>query len=279
MYTPYISNKIIYYYQEFKLLKPLIEKKFSDIYIYISSVHFGKSSDNTPYIHINDTLPNNQNDLWDIVKDASNNNITIMLMIGGAGGAYGALFSDFETYYKLLFDLNIKFKDIIKGVDLDIEEYVDLIKVRMLIDRLSYDFGEDFIITMAPIAPSMYTDENGMGGFSYKDLYNSPEGQHIDWFNVQCYGDYTLDIYQSIIKNGYPPNKIVFGMLGDNYDTDSFKQALTEIDNVLTIYPDMGGCVLWEYSDTRIDPIIWGSDIYKIFNKSPTLLDWVCNIQ
>ena len=279
MYTQYISNKIIYYYQEFKPLKPLIEKKFSDIYIYISSVHFGKSSGNTPYIHINDTLPNNQNDLWDIVKDASNNNITIMLMIGGAGGAYGALFSNFETYYKLLFDLITQYKDIIKGVDLDIEEYTDLLKVRMLIDRLSYDFGYDFIITMAPIAPSMYSDENGMGGFSYKDLYNSPEGQRINWFNVQCYGDYTLDIYQSIIKNGYPPNKIVFGMLGDNYDTDSFKQALTEIDNVLTIYPDMGGCVLWEYSDTRIDPIIWGSDIYKIFNKSPTLLDWVCNIQ
>ena len=279
MYTPYISKKIIYYYQEFIPLKPLIEKSLSNVYIYISSIHFGKGSDSIPYIHINNNEPNNQNDLWDIVKEASNNNITIMLMIGGAGGAYGALFSNFEIYYKLLFDLITQYKDIIKGVDLDIEEYVDIIKVRMLIDRLSYDFGDDFIITMAPIAPSMYTDENGMGGFSYKDLYNSKEGQRINWFNVQCYGNYSFNTYKSIIQNGYPENKIVFGMLGDNYDTDSFKQALNEIYNVVTLYTDMAGCVLWEYSDTKIDPIIWGTDIDKILNNSSTVLDWLCNIQ
>ena len=37
--------------------------------------------------------------------------------------------------------------------------------------------------TMAPVSPSLETDYPGMGGFVYKDLYNSLEGKYIDYFN------------------------------------------------------------------------------------------------
>ena len=47
----------------------------------------------------------------------------------------------------------------------------------MLINHLNNDLGSDFIIAMAPVAYSLEFDQGGFGGFVYKDLYNSPEGQ------------------------------------------------------------------------------------------------------
>ena len=90
-------------------------------------------------------------------------------MIGGAGGAYTALFSDFETYYSLLYIL-LNERRYIVGVDLDIEESVKLDDVKKLITRLNKDFGSTFIITMAPVASSMMYDMPGMCDFIYKDL-------------------------------------------------------------------------------------------------------------
>ena len=71
-----------------------------------------------------------------------------MLMMGGAGGAYQELFSNFSVYYPLLINL-IKTKNI-QGLDIDIEENVKLDDVRMLIKHLVNDLGRSFTITMAP---------------------------------------------------------------------------------------------------------------------------------
>ena len=128
----------------------------------------------------------------------------------------------------------------------------------MLINRLINDFGNDFIITMAPIAPSLMHDGSSMAGFSYKELYNSPEGRYIKWFNAQCYGSYTLETYDSIIKNGYPPEEVVFGLLAGDYD--DFSQVLTEVKKVTEKYPNMKGVVTWEYIDAppdEKDPSQW----------------------
>ena len=69
------------------------------------------------------------------MKKATELNITVTLMIGGAGGAYQVLFSDFEVYYKLLKDTIDKY-DFISGVDLDVEEFVPIDQIQMLINRL-----------------------------------------------------------------------------------------------------------------------------------------------
>ena len=45
-------------------------------------------------------------------------------------------------------------------------------------NRLIQDFGEDFTITMAPVADALINDGAGFGGFSYKELYNSKEGKY-----------------------------------------------------------------------------------------------------
>ena len=111
---------------------------------------------------------------------------------------------------------------------------------------------------MAPIADALITDGTGFGGFSYKELYNSPEGKHIDWFNTQCYDSYTLETYDSIIKNGYPSEQVVFGMLAGDYD--DFTKSLTEIKKVKEKYPDMAGVFVWEYIQAppdKNDPSQW----------------------
>ena len=181
-------------------------------------------------------------------------------MIGGAGGAYTALFSNFETYYSLLYIL-LNERRYIVGIDLDIEESVKLDDVKKLITRLKKDFGSTFIITMAPVASSMMYDMPGMGDFIYKDLHNSPEGEYISWYNVQSYNEYTFDIYNSIVQNGYTPNNIVFGLLGNNFNSMSMLNVSNELNKIKTKYPTMAGVIMWEYGDTTINPIEWAISI------------------
>ena len=77
---------------------------------------------------------------------------------------------------------------------------------------------------MAPIQSSLETDEPGMGGFSYKELMQSPEGKYIDYFNVQFYSDFSLNSYQKIVSNGYSPEMIVMGaMAGEKRDDEIVK--------------------------------------------------------
>ena len=256
------SYKTLFYYQTFSSLDPIINLKLktkADIYVYISSVHFGMVN-KVAYIGINDNPPDKQGTLWDDALKAHENNVNMMLMLGGAGGAYTALFSNFEVYYGLLYEL-LNNKRYIKGIDLDIEESVKLADVKMFINRLKRDFGSNFIITMAPVASSLMFDMPGMGGFIYKDLNNSPEGELISWYNVQSYGEFTFDIYNAIVNNGYTPNKVVFGMLGDSFNSTTMLDASSEIAKIKTKYPLMAGSIMWEYGDTTINPIEWAISI------------------
>lgn len=255
--------KIIYYYQTFSSLDKLINSNIKNAIVYISSIHFGKNTDGTYYIHLNDETPYEQDKLWNNIQKAKQNNIRIMVMLGGAGGAYTTLFENYKVCYKLLYNF-LKYYDFIEGIDLDIEEGVELNNVKTLIECLDKDFGENYIITMAPIAYSLTNDYPGMGGFIYKELYKSVQGQRINWFNVQCYGCLNFNTYDLIIKNGYPINKIVIGMLGD--DIININPVLDTLKEILDKYNSIHGVVLWEYGDTKIDPIEWGENIQQIKN-------------
>ena len=103
----------------------------------------------------------------------------------------------------------------------------------------------------------MKSDIPGKANFIYKDLHNSPEGELINWYNVQSYEEYSYNVYNSIIQNGYTPDKIVFGMLGDNYNSETMEYANSELIKIKNTYPNMAGCILWEYGDTNINPIEW----------------------
>ena len=93
-------NRIIYYYQTLTSLIPILQEPINVTHIHLSSIHFGKNPDNSPYIHLNDYNPNDSrfNQVWDQLQLADEKGIRIVLMIGGAGGAFQDLFSDFELH-------------------------------------------------------------------------------------------------------------------------------------------------------------------------------------
>ena len=135
-----MGRKIIYYYQTFTGLKDILFPNTPVTHIHLSAVHFGLTTNNKPYIHLNDNTPNSSifNNLWIEIKKAQTLGIKVVLMVGGAGGAFQTLFSNFETYYNLLKETLIKYN--LDGIDLDIEEEVSLENVKLLINKISIDF-------------------------------------------------------------------------------------------------------------------------------------------
>ena len=85
-----MSPKIIYYYQTFTDLKDILYEGCPVTHIHLSSIHFGTNNDGSPYIHLNNNEPTDKvfDDVWKDLEDASSMGIKIVLMIGGAGGAY-----------------------------------------------------------------------------------------------------------------------------------------------------------------------------------------------
>ena len=252
--------KTVYYYQTFIGLDKLLSHVQDIDTIIISSIHFDKDKHGKENIYLNDNLPSDEkfNQMWMETKEISNEGKLILLMVGGAGGAYSELFNDFDTYYPLLKDL-LKNQTHINGIDLDIEETVSIENVKMLIRKLKDDFGEEFKITMAPVASSMQTDSSGMGSFCYKELASSEEGKMIERYHVQCYGSFSFETYQSIIKNGWNPEQIIMGMMSGQFK-DTFKVALQEVAKCLKEYSTMAGVFVWEYIDSppdENDPSQW----------------------
>ena len=260
--------KTIYYYQSFVGLEKLLENIENTDVIIVSSLHFGMDEKKAPYIHLNDNHPDNIifDRMWMETKEAAVQGCKIMVMMGGAGYAYRALFSDFNTYYPLLKEM-IDGKPWISGIDLDIEEETDLKNVQMLINRLVSDFGPEFTITMAPISSSLEEDGSSMAGFNYKELYTSKEGESIAWFNTQCYYSFSKNTYDRIIQNGYPPEKVVMGMESGQFSKNTFQNAIQEVKNIIKEYPTMSGVYDWEYLDAppdKGDPSKWANIMKSI---------------
>ena len=257
-------NRIIFYYQTFTTLKPIIDLNVVT-HIHLSAIHFGKNENGSPYIHLNDYPPDSDkfNTVWQEIQECQKKGIKIILMLGGAGGAFYDLFNSYDTYYKLLLDTIQKYN--IDGIDLDIEENVDLENVKLLISDIKNDTKENFIISMAPLLSSINSDVPGMGGFVYKDLYNSKEGSFIDYFNIQSYYSYTLSDYESMINNKYPINKLVFGMIY----SQPLNNCLIELNKIIDKYGKIGGVFIWEYcfADNN-NPSSWANKINNTINKN-----------
>ena len=245
--------KTLYYYQTFVGLHKLFPHLTDIDVITVSSIHFDESKDGVKNIYLNDNLPSDPkfDDMWCEGELVSAQGVTIMLMVGGEGGAYTNLFKEFETYYPMLRSL-LQSKSFIRGIDLDVEESVNLSDIQMLIRTLKRDFP-NLLLSMAPIAESLVSDGPGMGGFSYKTLLNTKEGSEIDWLNAQCYDSFSCETVSRIVSNGYDPSKIVMGMLSGQFTTDTFPNALKEVQQILTKYPTFGGVFDWEYLDAPPD--------------------------
>lgn len=248
-------------------------------HIHLSSLHFGTETDGQPYIHLNNLYPDHPkfHQMWKGLISAYNKDIKIVVMIGGAGGGYASLFQNYTTHYQQL-KMFLRNHEIITGVDLDIEEPVALDSVKKLIGDLSADFPH-FTISLAPVQSSLQQDTPGMGGFVYKDLFNSEEGKLISYFNVQFYSDFSKQAYDEIIQNGYPSNMIVMG-------SESGTGSASTVQDVVDADPHMGGVFSWEYFNT---PKSWAPLMRSIVprTKTPRIHDqspfqgfllWCCSV-
>ena len=260
------KNRVIYYYQTFCGLDAIIQSNHKPDAIHLSSVHFGLDTENHPYVHINNNTPSDPkfSSLWDQLQKCKGQGIEIILMIGGAGGGYRSLFSNYSVYYSLLKRLLTDKKELITGIDLDIEEIVTLNDTLKLIKDIKSDFP-DMTISMSPVQFSLETDVPGMGGFCYKDILKT---KLVDYFIGQFYTDYTLESFEKCVKNGYPAEKIVMGGISGQ----DFGSNLNTITEIKKVYPDFGGVSIWEYfnaplggADTsyNYNPNIWGQIVRK----------------
>ena len=254
-------KQLILYYQTFISLKPLFDNNTLPTHIQISSIHFGKNENQNPYIHLNNQPPNSPifDSMWKEIKIAHNLGVKIKLMIGGAGLAFQEMFSNFNLYYEMLKNV-LTSHPYICGVDLDIEENVNLNDVIKLVNTLKTDFGNDFLISFAPVAFALQKNRTGMGGFLYNDLMNAI-GDKIENLNTQFYYDFSIESYNEVIQNGYKPSQIILGMTQNN--TNEFEI----VNDLCKKYKDFKGIFFWEL--VLLDnPVEWIKKIKKILLHS-----------
>lgn len=219
--------------------------------------------------------------LWTEVRTLQQAGIKVFGMLGGAHqGSFTTLdgeIEDFETYYELLHRMIdwIGFD----GLDLDMEEAVSFAAVIRLINRLKADFGQDFLITLAPIATAMRGQEN-LSGCDHEALEKA-FAVNIAWYNTQFYcgwGDMrTTRDYERIINRGWPASKVVAGLVTNPANCRGWVPDETLRATLMALkrkYPDFGGVMGWEYfnSMTEADgpgkPWCWAQFMTKILHST-----------
>src|SRR5580704_750472 len=260
------SKRDIYYYQTqysqgvyvslspiWAKLNPVNNKPYVTDLI-IAAFHLGYDNNNAPYIHLNDNPPSDPmfDVMWPEVATLQGYGVTARMMLGGAAqGSYAVLFSHWGVFYPILKQTITQYK--LNGIDLDVEETVSLYDIKKLIRRLNADFGNHFLITLAPVSSALSGGPN-LSGFSYDQLYHSPEGAKIAWFDAQFYSGFgslasTRD-YDNVIAHGYPANLVVAGTIANPSDGFGYLPITTVTSTVKQLvakYPNFGGVFAWEY--------------------------------
>jgi ankyrin repeat protein/chitinase len=263
---------------DFVSLLPLITEATGATHVILAAIHLDEGPGN---IHLNDDRPSDPKfaALWKEVLALQNTGIKVLGMLGGASaGSFMRLNSlEFEAYYTPLKDMITAHS--LDGLDLDVEEEMPLDGIIQLIDRLKNDFGDDFLITLAPIAAALYGSEN-LSGFDYRSL-EAARGDKIAWYNAQFYCGWgsmeDTEHYDAIIKRGWPASKVVVGLVTNPANGIGWvsqgvlETTLTELKKK---YPDFGGVMGWEYFNSlpgdEERPWEWAAFIGRILKTSET---------
>jgi hypothetical protein len=205
-------------------------------------------------VHLNDDPPaaSKFTQMWADLARMQSTGVRVTAMVGGAAqGSFQRLDTQFDTYYPLLKNVITTYR--LDGVDLDVEESMSLAGMERLIDQLRTDFGDGFVITLAPVATAMSGGGN-LSGFNYEQLYRDRGGK-ISWFNIQFYNGWgsiaNTSGYDAIVNRGLiPPQKLVAGAV-TNPGNGSGYVDVTTLSNVLKSlvaeHQDFGGVDGWEY--------------------------------
>ncbi|KAI5298432.1 hypothetical protein KEM56_004071 [Ascosphaera pollenicola] len=188
---------------------------------------------------------------WMQLDELRETGVKIMAMLGGAApGSFKRLDGDdgrFEQYYIPLRNRLRRYK--FEGIDLDVEEAMSLAGITRLIRRLREDFGEAFIITLAPVCTALIPDQPHLSGFDYFELEKNC-GPMISWYNVQFYNGWgDPGMYALMIQYGWPQEKLTMGVLtnpanGSGYT--EFQAVSYYLTKMMRDYPCMGGVFGWE---------------------------------
>ncbi|RFU30715.1 hypothetical protein B7463_g5627, partial [Scytalidium lignicola] len=261
---PPSTPRIVIYYQTLhtpdgrpiSILPIVTQPNIEVTHINVAAIHLNDPPGN---ITLNDHVPSDPRylTLWAELRIIQASGIKVMGMLGGAAkGSFTRLDQDdatFEAYYQPLRDL-IRQRNL-NGLDLDVEEEMSLAGIIRLIDRLKADFGEAFMITLAPVAAALMSDkkEHNLSGFSYEAL-EVMRGKSIAWYNTQFYcgwGDLSKTSgYDFMIARGWPAEKIVIGMVTNPSNGSGWVpfEILQEVlVSLRSRYPTFGGVMGWEY--------------------------------
>ncbi|MCX4553445.1 MULTISPECIES: glycosyl hydrolase family 18 protein [unclassified Streptomyces] len=247
---------VVYYQTQFDNGSYVSPKELTDhdtgvTDVIVGAVHLNGDGSVT----LNDNSPDDAkfDQMWSDLAAVQSKGVHVLGMVGGAAvGSFQRLDSDFDTYYPKL--KNVVSTHHLDGLDLDVEEGMSLVGVERVIDQLHSDFGDGFLVTLAPVATALNGGGN-LSGFGYDALYRD-KGSSISWFNAQFYcGWGSLDSpagYEGIVGHGVvPASKVVAGTLtnpancGSGYvPMDTLTSTVSQLSKE---YGDFGGVAGWEY--------------------------------
>ncbi|KAL8732991.1 MAG: hypothetical protein Q9166_002389 [cf. Caloplaca sp. 2 TL-2023] len=261
--TPFRPRVILYHQTHYTLsgtyisLLPLLTEPTDLIpltHLIIAAIHLNTPAGN---IHLNEHPPSHPiNDpLWSELRILQDAGVKVLAMLGGAAqGSFQRLDGseeEFEEYYAPLRDV-VREKGF-DGLDLDVEEDMSLMGIIRLIDRLKSDFGQEFMVTLAPVATALQGRRH-LSGFDYEAL-EVMRGNQIAWYNTQFYnnwGDMTgFGGYGAIISRGWRAEKVVAGMLTNPANgTQGWVEGedlSAKVRMLRVLFPGFGGVMGWEY--------------------------------
>ncbi len=249
------SKRVVVYYQTQYLNGTYVSPKaLTDNNTGVTNVLVGAIHLDPDVVHLNDDPPESPKftQMWADLHAMQAQGVKVSAFVGGAAqGSFQRLDTDFDTYYPRLKNLVTTYG--LDGLDLDVEENMSQAGINRLIDQLTTDFGTDFIITLAPVAPALSGGGN-LSGFDYETLERD-RGAKIDWYNAQFYCGWgsmakTTD-YDKIIKRGvFGPNKVVTGVVTNSANCGGYVPLSTLKDTLgqlVAKYPNFGGVDGWEY--------------------------------
>ncbi|EPS44770.1 hypothetical protein H072_1232 [Dactylellina haptotyla CBS 200.50] len=259
--SPPHQTRIVCYHQthyhnkSYVSILPLLAPECGVTHVIIAAIHLNSSPED---ITLNDDPYDAEKHhiLWQECKQLQASGIKVLGMLGGAAkGSYARLDGHterFESYYAPLKKM-IEYASL-DGLDLDVEEPMSLPGIIRLIDRLKCDFGQDFIITLAPVATALQLFRPHLSGFSYFDLEKA-FGKYIAWYNTQFYcgwgSMHNAQDYEKILTCGWDPKKVVVGVVtnpanGNGWVPDDV--LCDTLSELMDKYQGMfGGIMGWEY--------------------------------
>ncbi|SPO06836.1 related to chitinase [Cephalotrichum gorgonifer] len=223
-------------------------------HVILAAIHI---NEDPAAITLNDHPPSHPrfDTLWAELRVLQATSVTVMGMLGGAAaGTYARLGADdatFEIYYAPLRDL-IRQRGL-DGLDLDVEEKMSLSAAVRLVDRLRRDFGPGFVISFAPVAAALLDPRANLSGFDYEAL-EVMRGAEISFYNAQFYCGWgsaeDAVMYQYIMAKGWPPEKVVVGLVTNPENGSGFvdwERLGAVVAGIAAGNPRFGGVMGWEY--------------------------------